>query len=118
RKAANYAIDRRALIRYHTSTGVPLDHYLPPGVPGYRAAHIYPLEHPDLATARRLAAGRRGHALMYVCNQINCLNEAQVVKHDLKAIGIDLEVKQFPSGPGGGVLLEKLVRPGEPWDIL
>jgi peptide/nickel transport system substrate-binding protein len=114
RKAANYAIDRRALIRYHTNSGVPLDHYLPPGVPGYRAAHIYPLGRPDLVKARRLASGRGGHALMYVCSEIHCLNEGQVVKHDLKAIGIDVEIKQFPTG----VLFEKLARPGEPWDIL
>ena len=116
RKAANYAVDRPALLRYPTygGTGEPLDHYLPPDVPGYRATHIYPLEHPDLATARRLASGRGGHALMYTCDKIKCLNEAQVVKHDLAAIGIDVEIKQFP----WGVLYEKLARPGEPWDIV
>ena len=51
RQAVNYAINRRALAgsgRLPTRCpSRPTDHYLPPGMPGYRDAHVYPLT-PDL----------------------------------------------------------------------
>ena len=53
RRAANYAIDRRALAAAGGTFGnlaVPAQMYLPPGMPGYRDAHIYPLV-PDLAAS-------------------------------------------------------------------
>ena len=59
RQAVNDAIDRRALAAigsgFQALPEQPTDHYLPPGMPGYRAAHVYPLT-PDLAEARRLVA--------------------------------------------------------------
>jgi ABC-type transport system substrate-binding protein len=66
RQVVNYAIDRRALAAigrpFQALPEHPTDHYLPPGLPGYRAAHVYPLT-PELAKARQRikaahAAGR------------------------------------------------------------
>ncbi|MGB8881368.1 MAG: ABC transporter substrate-binding protein, partial [Solirubrobacteraceae bacterium] len=58
RQAVNYAINRSALAALGGGNGStpdhPADHYLPPGLPGYRDVHVYPLT-PDLAKARALA---------------------------------------------------------------
>ena len=71
RRAVNFAINRRALAR--TATGTPLsdrltDQYLPPSLPGFRDADIYPLERPNLERARALARGnlRGGKAVLYI----------------------------------------------------
>ena len=52
RQAVNYAINRRALAqrgdRFHPLPADPTDHYLPPGMPGFRDAHVYPMT-PDVA---------------------------------------------------------------------
>ena len=54
RQAVNYAIDRRKLAAlgdgYQELPERPADHYLPPGMAGFRDAHIYPLT-PNLAKA-------------------------------------------------------------------
>lgn len=96
RKAVNYAIDRRALVRISPNLDKPIDQYLPPGAGGYRNANIYPLDRPDLAKAKALAAGRGGHAIMLASDGPAAIQRAQVVKNELKAIGIDVEVKFFP----------------------
>ena len=99
RQAVNYAIDRRALAQVGYP-GLPLpehptDHYLPPGMPGYRDVHIYPLT-PDPAKARQLAQGKGRTAVLYTCEQTICEQAAQIVKTNLAAIGITVEVKTFP----------------------
>ncbi len=61
RRAANFAIDRRALSKHpipEMLAGRPTDQLMPPGWPGFRDATIYPLGGPNLAAARRLAGGR------------------------------------------------------------
>ena len=115
RKVVNYAIDRRALARQPPPSwfGQPTDQYLPPGMPGFRDASIYPLDGPDLARARRLAGSHGGHAVMYTCNLPSCLAVAQVVRKNLSAIGLAVEIRQFPYN----TLYNKLARPDEPWDI-
>ena len=71
RRAVNYAIDRRALARIGGVCDArpkrPTDQYLPPGMPGFKNAHIYPFT-PDLAAARRLAGGQTRTAILYTCN--------------------------------------------------
>ena len=62
-------------------------------MPGFTDAHVYPLT-PNLATARRLA-GKRRTAVLYTCNQSPCDQLAQIIKANLAAIGIDVQVKTF-----------------------
>jgi YVTN family beta-propeller protein len=117
RQAVNYAIDRTALARlgdeYVPLPEHPTDHYLPPGIPGYRNVHIYPLR-PDLAKARQLAKGHPpATAVLYTCNISPCDQQAQIIKTDLAAIRIRVEVKQFADS----TLYTKTVTPGEPFDI-
>jgi YVTN family beta-propeller protein len=117
RQAVNYAIDRAALARlgdeYTPLPEHPTDHYLPPGIPGYRNVHIYPLTS-DLAKASRLAKGHSGAtAVLYTCDVSPCDQQAQIIKIELAAIGLRVEVKAFPDA----TLYTKTVTPGEPFDI-
>jgi YVTN family beta-propeller protein len=98
RRAVNFAIDRRALAAKPglPPTARPTDQYIPPGIPGFEDAAIYPLGAPDLTTARRLAGRRRRQALLYTCDRPNCTRNAETLKQNLAAIGIELDVRQFP----------------------
>jgi YVTN family beta-propeller protein len=115
RKAVNFAMDRRALA-LNTGLGEvgrPTDQHIPPGLPGFEDAAIYPLGGPNLRAARRLAGSTRRRALLYTCDYPSCSRHGQVLKSNLRAIGIDLEVREFPIPQ----LFERLTTPGEPFDI-
>jgi peptide/nickel transport system substrate-binding protein len=117
RLAVNYAIDRAALAglgdEFDPLPDHPTDDYLPPGVPGYSDVHAYPLT-PDLAKARQLAKRAASTtAVLYTCDASPCAQQAQIVKTDLAAIGIRVEVHAFPEA----TLLVKYLTPGEPFDI-
>jgi YVTN family beta-propeller protein len=115
RKAVNFAMDRRALA-LHTGLGErgrPTDQLIPPGLPGFEDAAIYPLGGPDLPTARRLAGTARRRAVLYTCDFPSCSRHGQILRSNLSAIGIDLEVRQF-SIPE---LFTRLQKPNEPFDI-
>ena len=116
RQAVNYAINRRELARlgdvYVPLPAHPTDHYLPPGIPGYRDTSFYPTT-PNVARARALAHGARGTAVLYTCNAFPCPEQAQIVKNNLAAIGLQVEVEQFPRGK----LLAREAHSGEPFDL-
>jgi YVTN family beta-propeller protein len=117
RRAVSYAIDRTALAglgdEYQPLPEHPTDHYLSPGIPGYANVHVYPLR-PDLASAKRLAAGHGGGtAVLYTCDRPPCAEQAQIVKTDLAAIGIRLDVHSFSDR----TLYAKTAAPGAPFDI-
>ena len=116
RKAVNYALDRRALARQGTPGSPfperPTDQYLPPGVPGFTDVGIYPLT-PDIATAKRLAGGKRRSAVLYACNVPPCDQLAQIVKANLAAISIDVQIKTFSLS----AVFDRLNNKGEPYDM-
>jgi peptide/nickel transport system substrate-binding protein len=117
RRAVNYAIDRRALVRIASTppTGPvhPTDQYLPPSVTGFRDADIYPFE-PDLATARRLAGpGPHGKAILFTCDTGICPRIAHAIQNDLRKIGIDVEIDSMPLG----AVLEAQATRGARYDI-
>ena len=116
RRAVNFAVDRRALARlgdpFVQLPAAPTDQYLPPGIPGFRNVHLYPLSG-DLAAARRLAGSKRRTAVLYTCNQTPCDKQAQIIKTDLAAIGIDVQIKTFPIA----ALFARMARRGEPFDL-
>jgi ABC-type transport system substrate-binding protein len=119
RLAVNYAIDRTELAEigfaYQPLPGPPADHYLPPGMSGYRAADIYP-PRPDPAKARQLVQSAHAHgstAVLYA-GQIQPQPElAQIVKDDLGAVGIQVQIKTFPPTK----FYTLLSTPGEPFDL-
>ncbi len=97
RRAVNFAIDRKALAALQGLDGPlrPTDQYLPPDVPGYRDARIYPLGGPDLARARRLAGPDRHHATLITCNVAACPQQARIVRANLAKIGIDVHIEEL-----------------------
>jgi YVTN family beta-propeller protein len=116
RRAASLAIDRAALAAGGSFFGAPgerpSDAYLPPGIPGYVGARLFP-PHGDLAAARRLAGSTRRSAVMYTCNTSGCARLGQIVKTDLDRIGISVDVRAFPLG----TMFTREQRAGEPFDI-
>jgi ABC-type transport system substrate-binding protein len=117
RRALNFAVDRKALtaeIGPHVATVT--DQYLPTALAGFRDARIYPLDGPDLRGARVLAEGRTrsGKAVLYTCNRSDCVAPAQILQQNLKAIGINVTIRKFPTQ----LLFDRTFRPREPFDIV
>jgi oligopeptide transport system substrate-binding protein len=115
KQAVNHAIDRIAMINQRGAyAGVINDQYLPPTMRGFRNLAIYP-SRPNVARARSLAAGslRGGKGVLYTCNTGACIPTAQLVQDNLKAIGLELEIKSFPPGVKAG----KISTRGEPFDM-
>jgi oligopeptide transport system substrate-binding protein len=117
KKAVNYAIDRTALVDQRGAYGSSFaDQALPGAMPGARNEAIYPVR-PDLARARALAAGntRSGRGVMYpICMSALCFNWALVVQRNLRDIGVDMDIRQFPRCLGCG---DKSHIRGEPFDM-
>jgi peptide/nickel transport system substrate-binding protein len=117
RKAVNYAIDRSALRRATGGTAVSrlTDQYLPPEMPGFADARIYPLHRPNLRKARALARGqtRGGKAVLYTFDFPLNLALAQIVKGNLAEIGLEVQVKGIPVPAYGS----RVTRPGAAFDI-
>jgi YVTN family beta-propeller protein len=112
RRAVNFAIDRGALLKLFPGFR-PTDQYLPPGMPGFTDVDVYPFE-PDLAEARRLAGpGKHGTAVLYMGNAERSPQIVAIITKGLEAIGIDVEVRQFPHP----VHYTKHAVRGEPFDI-
>jgi peptide/nickel transport system substrate-binding protein len=115
RRAINFALDRRALVRTRGYLhSVATDQLLPPVAAGFRAVSLYaPV--PELKRARALARGhlRGGKAILYTRDTPDAVLRAQIVKQDLRRIGLHVEIKVFAPD----VFLEKITRSGTPFDI-
>ena len=116
RQAVNFALDRRALVAssYGPLATPPTDQHLPPGIPGFRNADVYPLDG-DLDRARELARGhlRGGKAVLRLHTFGPMIEIAQLVKEQLAKIGLEVEIKVDPG--------YELTRPAQAlhgeWDI-
>ena len=116
RQAVNFAVDRKAVTReIGPLAGTATDRYLSPSQPGYSDERIYPLNGPDLRTARALAKGhtRSGKAILYTGTSPPDTAQAQVLQQNLKAIGLAVEIMQFPRP----LIFEKLAGGGKDFDI-
>jgi ABC-type transport system substrate-binding protein/class 3 adenylate cyclase len=121
RRAVNYAIDRPALAaegRKYARSGPfnpaqPTDKYLPPALDDAPTKHVYPVDGPDLRQAKRLAGHIHATAVMYTPNVPPWLQEAQIIQRNLKPLGINVEVKQFPTRD----FFSRIARRGEPFDL-
>jgi ABC-type transport system substrate-binding protein/class 3 adenylate cyclase/streptogramin lyase len=121
RRAVNYAIDRPALVaqgqRFQEvnpfNAGEPTDDYVPPSVAGATDFHLYPVKGPDLRRARRVAGRVHATAVMYTPNLSPWQEEAQIIRRDLKPLGIDVQVKEFAIGD----FFTRVTRRGEPFDL-
>ena len=93
RRAVAYAIDRPALAT--ADQAMPADGYLPKDMPGVTGAHVYPVDGPDLAKARALMHGRTATVVLVTCTSGVCREQAQILRRNLAAIGIELRVRQM-----------------------
>jgi ABC-type oligopeptide transport system substrate-binding subunit len=115
KKAVNNAIDRIAMINQRGAyAGVINDQYMPPTMRGFKNAALYP-SRPNVARARSLAQGnlRGGNAIFYCANSGAAPPTCQIAQDNLKAIGLDSEIKLFPRA----VQFTKTGTRGEPFDI-
>ena len=121
RRAVNYAIDRPALVaqgrRFQEvnpfNAGEPTDDYLPPSAAGAKDFHVYPVNGPDLRRAKLLAGRVHATAILYTPNIPPWQQEAQIIRRDLKPLGIDVQVKEFAIGD----FFARISRTGEPFDL-
>ena len=99
RQAVNYAIDRRALARIGAACGrlpeQPTDQYLPPGMPGFKNAHIYPFTPEPRQPRDASPAAQAGQPSSTPATPRPATSSAQIVKTNLAAIGIKVEAKTF-----------------------
>jgi YVTN family beta-propeller protein len=117
RRAVSYAINRRALASLGDAFAplpeVTFDHYLPPGIPGYKDVALYP-PGPDLSRARELAAGYAGSTVvLYTCDYAPCSEQARIVQIDLAAIGLHVIVRSFTIS----AMYSRYLNPREPFDM-
>lgn len=81
-------------------------------MPGYRDAQVYPSS-PDVTRAQQLADRSGATAVLYTCNSAPCPEQAQILRTDLAAIGLRLQVKTFPQP----TLFSLLSKPNQPFDL-
>ena len=117
KKAINYALDRHALIIQRGAfSGKRTDQILPPLMPGFKDADLYPtIKQPNFAKAKQLAQGHTGNgeAVLYTFAETYGPLWAQVVQFDLKQIGLDVKITPFPRS----VQIGKIETRGEAFDI-
>jgi ABC-type transport system substrate-binding protein/class 3 adenylate cyclase len=121
RRAVNYALDRTALVsegRRYSDTGPfnlgrPSDKYLPLLIEDAPTVHVYPVDRPDLRQAKRLAGHLHATAVMYTPNVPPWLQWAQIIRDNLRPLGITVEVRQFPVRD----FFTRISRRGEPFDL-
>ena len=118
RQAVNWAINRKEILQPSGyGAGVPADKYLPPQISGSSEEQsIYPLDSADLTKAKALmqqAGVTSENAVLYTCNQPPCPDRAAIIQQELKAIGINVQPKEFDRG----VQFTKEGQKGEPFDI-
>jgi ABC-type transport system substrate-binding protein len=95
RRAVEYALDRpRLAVAYRDE---PADQIVPPRVDGFPAGAAYPVDGPDLTSARRLAGDRSRHAVLFYCTFFPFGDDglravAPAVKAELARIGIAVAI--------------------------
>ncbi|MFN0154056.1 MAG: ABC transporter substrate-binding protein [Gaiella sp.] len=95
RKAAEWAIDRPALIRVSGKfAGKRTDQILVPGVPGFKDYKLYALKGADLAKAKQLAGSVGGREIvLYHGTSSLQTSRAQVVKFNMEQLGFDVRTR-------------------------
>jgi peptide/nickel transport system substrate-binding protein len=113
RQAVAYAIDRDALLHsLGFLAGRVTDQLIPPSLPGFRNAKIYPLK-ADVATAKRLMHGRTGRAVLYMAAIPGSAEVANAISRQLGRIGINVDELLFPVAEFD----RRIHRRAEPFDM-
>lgn len=117
RRAVNFAIDRPAgLAARGEYAGSTTDCVIPPGMPGHRDEPMYPLNGPDFERARTELPENfaEGHAVLYTWDTLAGSAIGEIVRANLKHIGIDVEVIAFPETE----MHRRASRSDEPFDAV
>jgi peptide/nickel transport system substrate-binding protein len=121
RKAVNFALDRKAIEQFRggSAPGPSTDQLLPYAMPGFKDADVYPLGGPDLVRARAFADGnlRGGKVVFYAPDSPLPLATAQLVKTQLRQIGLDVTIVPISLHIASAEYLETLVQTDAPWDL-
>jgi ABC-type transport system substrate-binding protein len=113
RQAVNYAIDRTGVTaQAGVLAGTVTDQVLPPNMPGYRNARIYPFR-PNVAKAKKLMAGRTFSVNLLTSTGPPVEPQAAVIQANLKQIGIDVKVKPLTFST-----LLTAIGPKQPYDMV
>jgi len=98
RKAANFAVDRPALVRVRGFlAGKRSQQLLPPGIDGYKPIGTYPVKGANYPKAKSMASAAGGckDVTLYSGNTAVGQNLAQVFKYNLSQMGCNVNVKLF-----------------------
>jgi hypothetical protein len=88
----NALLDRPALAA--TDGGTPTDQYLPPALmASEKDHHLYPVDQPDIARAKRLWAGRVDRLVLLTCRSPLCAAQTDVLRRDFAQIDVRLVVR-------------------------
>jgi ABC-type transport system substrate-binding protein/DNA-binding beta-propeller fold protein YncE len=94
RQAVNYALDRRALATAYFDA--PAEGIIPQAVRPYETGHVYPINRPDLRTARLLAGRQRRRAVLLAPCDPMLSSVTAVVRSELARIGIAVTIVLKP----------------------
>jgi len=98
RKAVNWAIDRPALLRTRGKFGGKrTDQILPPSLPGFTNADLYPLKGANPTKAKSIFGGGGDVTLMHTTSAA-AVNYAQIAKYNLEQAGFKVTLKPQPFG--------------------
>ena len=98
RQAANYAVDRPALLRTRGKFGGKrTDQVLAPQLPGYQEANIYPIKGADPTKAKQLWSSGGDLTLLHTTSA-QAVNQAQLAKYELEQAGFKVTLKPQPFG--------------------
>jgi peptide/nickel transport system substrate-binding protein len=114
RKAVNYGINRKSLVKIRgPKAGFPQCSLLTPAIPGYKKCTVYPLNKQDTTKARSLASGHTGHVnFWYTASTTGTLIQ-RLASSQLNAIGFNnIDYKPFQSG-----LFSALGKKGNDYDF-
>jgi len=98
RKAVNWAIDRPALLRTRGKFGGQrTDQILPPALPGFKNATLYPLKGSNPEQAKKIYSGGGDITLMHTTSAA-AVNYGQIAKYNLEQAGFKVTLKPQPFG--------------------
>jgi peptide/nickel transport system substrate-binding protein len=116
RRAVNYVVNRPATLAARGAfAGTTTNQVLPPTMPGYHkwTKQIgYPVGRPSVSKAKALKP-KHCNAVFYISTSPISVAIGQIVQSNLKSIGINTNIKQFPFA----VRIAKEGHKGEPFDL-
>jgi ABC-type transport system substrate-binding protein len=110
RQAVNYAINREAILRVWggPSQGAATDQVLPPTMPGWKKADLYPAAGDPTKASQLLTQSGVTlpvHVLLRTRNDsAGFVEMAQVVQSELKAVGIMVDIQSAPDSVNFGII--------------